>query len=82
MCDAAGESFSYLFWKAINFWNDNELFSFLVKQNNDLKNEFCNFMTQPYVTWPIQDYKTYYKMYYPKTWQVIRDNITRAKRRM
>ncbi len=70
----AAECYSYLFWKIINFWSDDELFNFLDKQVIEFKKEFCNYMIMPYVTWPIVDYKQYYKLYFPKTWQIIKSN--------
>ena len=59
------------FWKVINYWNDNELFNFLNKQNNDFIKEFCNYIVLPYVTWPVVNYRVYYQLYYPKTWIII-----------
>jgi len=72
---ASAETFGIMVWKVINFWKDTELYNFLIMQNQNIKKEFCNYIIMTYVTWPVQDYKTYYKMYYPKTWQIISNEV-------
>ncbi len=72
---ASGETYGFIFWKVINYWKDTELYNFLIIQNNKIKKDFCNYIVMPFVTWPIEDYKTYYKMYFPRTWEIISNEI-------
>jgi hypothetical protein len=64
---ASAEEYLSDFWKAINFWSDDELSNFILKLNKKEQITFSALLMSSSYLEP----KLYYKIYYPKTLQII-----------
>ncbi len=62
------------FWALINLWSDKELMEFVKSINAISKKQFVDYISDNYVTFPLEKPLTYYKLYYPETLKLILAN--------
>ena len=69
---AAAEIYPHHFWSLLNLWSDNEIVNFINKLKD--KKQFVDYISDNFVTFPIEKPLTYYKLYYPETLKLILTN--------
>ena len=70
----AAEIYPHHFWSVLNLWRDNEIVDFINNLNDKNKKQFVDYISDNFVTFPIEKPLTYYKLFYPETLKLILTN--------
>jgi len=68
---ASAEIFPQHFWSLLMTWNDKNIADFITNLKVKDKKQFVDYITDSYVTFPIEKPLIYYELYYPKTYELI-----------
>lgn len=68
---ASAEIYPHHFWSLLMTWNDKSIADFIINLKVKDKKQFVDYITDSYVTFPIEKPLIYYELYYPKTYDLI-----------
>lgn len=68
---ASAEIFPQYFWSLLMTWNDKSIADFITNLKVKDRKQFVDYITDSYVTFPIEKPLIYYELYYPKTYELI-----------
>jgi len=69
---AAAEIYPHHFWTLLTLWNDKEIADFIINLSLINRKKFVDYISDSYVTFPIEKPLIYYELYYPETFELIK----------